>query len=1129
LSAGGEPDRIPLGEDAQMPPRFSPTEWEEFSQFVALQDLLNDFGSLTHITLVIIDPSGGRITDQTPPHNRLCMDLIKNASAGKAVCDECDLRWGRKAFEERTYKIYSCRHGLVDFVSPIMMEGEVLGYIFGGQVRVSPESLSSQQPLSPEEVDSALDAGVLLAPPKEWYRQHARAMGIDPGEYLEALGNVRVLPRQDIEAAARILHTIADFLSRLFSHWLHNRWALAAIEDTIARLRVEARSRAEVDEIVKWALESKAVAREILGELKQRFSYRTASLQLIQNDTRTLMAGDGFNDSSPDRELLRPVSHDAIIRDIVATKQPRISSDTAKDPDWETSRTGEVRSWVGLPVVQDQTVIGLFTLDHDEAGHFTEELRPALVEFAARVAPRIWHAWLWNSAQRMIRDLEIVNEVVQVMSEKLETNDLLQTITTQIADKLHCSHCTIFLKEVTDGKMRLVPKATHGGSQETLTRVFEPGTKEEGLAGHVFISGESLVLADAREHPRFAGARKPSTAPRSMLVVPVKVGDQTIGLISADQDRYGWFTQGDRRLVDLLAQHAGIAIQRSRGLKLLQDIGNSVISQQRVEEVLRAVIDGAIRLTNTSTGVIYLISEDGRHVERTFHPPGFQHPRPRLDREDGLTRTVLREGRVLRIHNLSEEPRAHPLLRARFKSLIGVPLKIENEVIGVFYLNDEAPHVFTQNEESLLSTLATQAAIAIQKARPVEDLRQQVQIRSLLEDVSQRLVVPQQDQNGALDRIGEGIRELLGPEVSPTINLYDEETDRFGACHAYGPLAAHLRDDPRPSGGTGRYVLAKKQSLYLEDTLHPPPGHPTIRPQSIALGVKSFAAVPLKRQSRIVGLLFLNSQKPLRFDDEIRRVLDTFANQAGIAIEIARLHEGVPISAGLLRAADLGFLASGLAHEFYNSLHVMVSLLDRIESSRKPDIKAGFLLTLRNEIGRAVRSIDMFRDYRDRSGDVECVNLRTFVQELLARLEHRAKHHHVRLTCSHLDVGEVRIDSTRVQSVILNLLRNAMDAVEGFQGDRQIEVQTLQRDDQAIEIVVMDSGPGIPPEVREKIFFPYFTTKGAGRMGIGLSLVRRIVDGMGGMIEVEPKNVLGGATFRVRLPVQQDRERIADE
>jgi GAF domain-containing protein len=138
----------------------------------------------------------------------------------------------------------------------------------------------------------------------------------------------------------------------------------------------------------------------------------------------------------------------------------------------------------------------------------------------------------------------------------------------------------------------------------------------------------------------------------------------------------------------------------------------------------------------------------------------------------------------------------------------------------------------------------------------------------------------------------QGINQLLGPDVSSCINLYDESTHWFYEYRAAGPLADYLRGvPPRQSGGTCRHVLDTGQPLYLDDVCDPPPGSPTIRQDSVAHGVRSFAALPLKRGDRVVGMLFVNLQKPVQFSVENKRILELFANQSAIVIENVRLDE----------------------------------------------------------------------------------------------------------------------------------------------------------------------------------------------------------------------------------------------
>ena len=1241
--------------------------WQEFTDLEALQSLLNDFALLTGITLVVTDTSLRRVTRQTLPENLLCMKIIKGNPEGKRICDECDVHWGGKAAEQENYQIYLCKHGLIDFVSPIMFDGEPVGYLFGGQVRVKEEPGLAPTPEAGQEGLSALDTAVkkgeIVALPRAWYRRHATSLGMDPDEYLAELDRITALPLGSIETSARILHKIAKWISDLASRWASEKRALTSLEQAVngmaaiaespdmlretmdrvahsalemlaadvvyvqrqrnstddvmapsvtvwldagnaaaawtlkqdavqrvlnrregvyiceatttdevfsdqppvaswaavpmtageelvgllavgyrvgrdieadlslrreievaanhsailiqnARFLSEAKTRIAMEDEVKTVLGSGDAPKMLLDQLRTIVGYRSASLQLIKGDIRVHLAGAGCDETSANRRLLRPVSRDALVSRIVSRREPLILPDVDADPDWKPEKeTESVRSWVGLPVIHDGNVIGLFTLDHERRGFYSDAIKDRLVAFAHQAAPAIWDVRLFNSAQRLIRDIEIVQSVARIISDKLDTHDLLRTITSQIAIHLNCSHCTIFFPERTDGTLYLVPQVAYPESSTTLSRRFGPA---EGLAGWVFQNGQSLVLADATQDARFDRPRGCCRQPRSMLVVPVKVGDQTIGVISADQDAHSWFTESDRLLVDALARQVGTAVQRARGLKLLQDVGNSVINLEHADKILSEVLEGAIRLTNTNTGVIYLIGEDGRSIVDTHQAGGFQHPPPRLEDEDGLTRTVMRTRKPLLIPDTGSDARVNPVLCERFKSLVAVPLTIKDRVIGVFFLNDERRHNFTETEVSMVLTLAAQAAIAIENARLLERVQK---IHLLIEDVFERLVVYQQKQDQALDSIGNGIVQILGEGVSPTINLYDQSTDQFGVGHVYGPLAGLLNVPPRAEGGTGRYVLKTGKPLYLID-VHSPESCPTIRDESIAAGVQSFAAIPLKRQDRIVGVMFINAQKRLDFSEEIQRVLAVFASQAGIAIEIARLHEAVPLSGALIKAADIGFLASGIAHEFYNNLQNISSLVYTTQMAESEAERNQALRKITEEIVKATRTIDTFRSFRDRGGIVELVNVEALVRDLVEISAMRAKDHYVQLEWNVDDVQAVKTDAGYVQTILLNLLRNAMDAVEAAPPPRRVCIDVSGKG-ATLEIAVRDSGSGIPQELLGQIFLPFFTTKGSRRMGIGLFWVQRMVESMHGRILVQTSNEWGGATFQVVIPAEQ--------
>jgi signal transduction histidine kinase len=112
------------------------------------------------------------------------------------------------------------------------------------------------------------------------------------------------------------------------------------------------------------------------------------------------------------------------------------------------------------------------------------------------------------------------------------------------------------------------------------------------------------------------------------------------------------------------------------------------------------------------------------------------------------------------------------------------------------------------------------------------------------------------------------------------------------------------------------------------------------------------------------------------------------------------------------------------------------------------------------------------------------------------------------------------VDPQLLEQVVLNLITNAVQAMEGVESGKRIEVST-SLDEDAVAIAIADSGPGVPPHLRQKIFDPFYTTK-SGSTGIGLSLSHRIIQDHGGTLSVSASR-LGGAEFVIRLPIPKER------
>ena len=236
----------------------------------------------------------------------------------------------------------------------------------------------------------------------------------------------------------------------------------------------------------------------------------------------------------------------------------------------------------------------------------------------------------------------------------------------------------------------------------------------------------------------------------------------------------------------------------------------------------------------------------------------------------------------------------------------------------------------------------------------------------------------------------------------------------------------------------------------------------------------------------------------------------------GVSRDISERIELMKRVAESQKMAALGQLSAGIAHEIRNPLHVMsgyTQLLSMTEESkeRKEKIKI-----IEEQIDRIERILQGISQYVRKTPpkEREKVNPNTIIQEVISLINYRASVDNIHINL-HLaeDLPEILVNKDEMHQVFLNLVTNARDAMPH---GGVLTITTKKR--KGVEIIFEDSGVGIPREIRDKIFNPFFTTKEVGKgTGLGLSITRSIVERYGGTIEVESEEGRG-TKFTIKLP-----------
>jgi two-component system, NtrC family, sensor kinase len=506
-----------------------------------------------------------------------------------------------------------------------------------------------------------------------------------------------------------------------------------------------------------------------------------------------------------------------------------------------------------------------------------------------------------------------------------------------------------------------------------------------------------------------------------------------------------------------------------------------------------------------------------------------------------------------------------------YRTLLGVPLLREGSPIGVIALGRNSVRPFTDKQIELVTTFADQAVIAIENVRLLDELRARtdqlaasVQELQALGEVSQA-VNSTLDLETVLTTIVAKAVELSGTEAG-AIYVFDDLQREFHLRATYGmdqglidALTQQHIDMDEPNV---QLVLAEREPVQVADLEEEAPSD--INEITMRAGYRARLVAPLLRGEEVVGMLVVRRTAPGAFPQNIIDLIKTFAAQSAVAIENARLFQNVEGSLRDLRTAQdrliqteklasLGQLTAGIAHEIKNPLNfvnnfsgVSVELIDELRQALEApqlDKKARAEITeLANTLqGNLVRVVqhgkradaivkNMLLHSRQGSGEHRPVDINALVEESLNLAYHgaRAEKQGFTITLERSfdpTAGEVDLFPQEITRVLLNLISNGFYAAtkrkaeaNGGNYEPTLAATTKNLGD-SIEIRIRDNGTGIPSEVKEKLFSPFFTTKPAGEgTGLGLSINHDIiVKQHGGSIEVDTQP--GEFTeFRIVLP-----------
>ena len=565
-------------------------------------------------------------------------------------------------------------------------------------------------------------------------------------------------------------------------------------------------------------------------------------------------------------------------------------------------------------------------------------------------------------------------------------------------------------------------------------------------------------------------------------------------------------------------------------------------SASDLEGVLETVVESARRLCAADVGQVFLVDGDRYQFAygsgMTPESREFIANNPvALDRGTLIGRVGL-DRRATQITDVLADPdygRPDAQRVAGYRTIMGVPMLLDDEVVGVLAVWRTQVDPFSDRAVEVLTTFAAQAALAVRTVDLVRTLE------SHTREFGHKV-----NQLEALGAVGEAVSSSLNlTEVLTTIvtqavllsgadggSIYefDEDAKEFQVRTVFGTSPEVLDALRRTHIGLDDTFLGKAaklgRSLELADLRDAPlDPHLSVLAEG---GWRSLVAVPMLREGRIVGAMVVRRHTPGHVSDEICDLLETFASQSALALINAQLYRRLEEQSAALEVASRHkseFLAS-MSHELRTPLNAIIGFSEVLLERMFGELNERQDEYLRDIWGSGKHLLELLNDILDLS-KIEAgqmvLNRSEFVvreslEYCLSLVRERALKQRIVLSLeADPEVGLLDADRLRFRQVVLNLLSNAVKFTpDGGRVDVRAAIQG-----QDLVVTVADTGVGVPAEDRQRIFdsFQQGTrpSKQAEGTGLGLTLSKRIVELHGGRIWVESE-VGNGSTFGFALP-----------
>jgi GAF domain-containing protein/CheY-like chemotaxis protein len=698
----------------------------------------------------------------------------------------------------------------------------------------------------------------------------------------------------------------------------------AAVALEHARLYREARRQtgrtralADLGRMLSETLDPEAVGQRVADNVCALLGARSSVLYRSAEDGRLLAVavsrGSTFEWA---REMAPGVGLAGLA---VAGRRAHAAPDVLNDPGIrydegtrERIAAGSDRALIGVPLLVRDRVFGALAIA-DRTGRVFDAEDTRLAEaFADQAAVALENARLYAETTRRRREAEELAGLVRTLAESLDLDAVGARIVESVL-ALFSAQSSVLRVLRPDGTLEARALAGRVAAVLAPGHVLPAGTSTSGRAVE---RGTAVMTSDIVNDPALVltdelRARMRSVGDSAQLSVPLRVKAQTLGVLSISDRAGRVFSEAEAQLLQAFADQAALALENARlyaettrrrlEAEQLARLAQTLTESLDVSDVVSRAVESVLPLFAAQSSVLRLIQPDGSLVALALggrSGDGFE-PGHVLDPGIGILGRAVSEGRAVWSADIAVDPdvRLTDELRrllstAGDRASLAVPLRVKGKVIGGFGVSDEAGRRFTEEEALLLQAFADQAALALENARLFSLERARRRQIAALAEIEREFAAELE------------IERLLALIVERSARLFDADSAFYlleddgrlvrRAWTAEGPGVVRVT----PGEGLIGTALAEQRGIIANDY----PRSPLARPEFVAHGVRHALAQPVIIGARVHAAVVLsraNGSEPFLADD--LALLESFAAQAGIALENSRLYRAVEARATRLR------------------------------------------------------------------------------------------------------------------------------------------------------------------------------------------------------------------------------------